>query len=80
MIIQGGIGRMTNTLNKLESPTLIELSTSELLEIEGGINWDNLIGGAVSVAVITGSIIGAPAVSIGATLFGIAYTLTRAFD
>lgn len=66
-------------LDSLELPTLTALSTDELFFIEGGLNYDNLVDGIVTVAIIVGAVSGAPAIAIVATLFGAAYNITRAF-
>ncbi len=54
-----------------------ELSINEQIIVDGGINWDNLVGGVVTVVCIGAAIADAPAVATGAVLFGAAYYITR---
>lgn len=63
----------------LEMLMFTELSTFELMSIDGGVNWDHVVEGIAGVVAIVGAIVAAPAVVIGATLFVTAYKVTRAF-
>lgn len=56
----------------------VSLSQSNLIAINGGLNWDNLVGGVVTAGGIVGIFV--PPVGIAAGLFGTSYYLTRAFS
>ena len=51
-----------------------ELTETEQMAQDGGVNWVDV---GVAVGVFTLSVVGAPAVAVGASVFGLTYGVTR---